>query len=120
MIVLELVVPVWPIGSNLVVHFVTFSNTSSPPAFFLGVRVISQVSVTRPAALQELISKTGRERSIGWTHVSVVVVVVTEVEPPAWRALSGRAWTWAEKRRKKERKTKNVDWDGMVSVRRNA
>lgn len=62
---LAVVVPVWPIGSNLTVHFVTFSNTSSPAGFFLGVRVTSQVSVTLPAA------------------VSVVVVVVTFVDPSA-------------------------------------
>lgn len=46
------------------------------------------------------------------------MVVVTEVDPFDWRAWRGRALTWAEKRRKKERKTKNLDWDGMVNVRR--
>jgi hypothetical protein len=91
------VVPGWFVGSTFVVHFVTFSNTSSPLSFFLGVRMISQVSVKRPAL------------------VSVVELVVTEVDPSGfvvWRADRGRALTWAERRRKKERKTKNEDWVG--------
>jgi hypothetical protein len=80
---LAVVVPVWPTGSSLTVHFVTFSNTSSPAAFFLGVRVTLQVSVTLPAALYGVISKASHRRSIGWTHVSVVVVVVTVLDPSA-------------------------------------
>ena len=82
---LEVVVPVWPTGSSLTVHLVTFSNTSSPAAFFLGVRVTSQVSVTLPAALFGVwsISKAEHGRSIVWTHVSDVVVVVTVLDPSA-------------------------------------
>lgn len=96
----EVVVPACPLGSIFVVHFETFSKTSSPAAFFFGVRVISQVSVRRPA------------------DVSVVVLVVTVVDPSAdvvWRACSGRALTWAENRRIKERMAKNVDWVGRSS-----
>lgn len=92
--VLDDVVAGCPVGSSLVVHLETFSKTSSPAPFFFGVRVISQVSVIRPAA------------------VSVVLEVVMVVDPSegvAWRARTGKALTWAENKRKNERKAKNVD-----------
>lgn len=73
-----LVVPGSFEASTFTVHFVTFSKTSSPAAFFFGVRIISQTSVTFPA------------------EVFVVVVVETVVDPSGlvtWRARSGSALT---------------------------
>lgn len=86
------------LGSTFTVHFETFSKTSSPLAFFFGVRMISQVSVRIPAV------------------VSVVVLVVTDVDPfeETWRARRGRALTWAENRKKKERMTRNKVWVGRI------